>query len=267
VRFAKWHGLGNDYLLIERADAGRPLDPATVRRLCDVHVGIGADGVLEVVDVDASRAEVVVWNPDGSTAELSGNGTRIAARWLARRSGVDEVVIAVGERQVVSRCLGGAEVEQRLGIVAVGPPEFLDLAGESVEMTPVSIGNPHAVIRREPDRDELLRLGPLVETNPRFPDRTNVQLIRVDGRSEITVGVWERGAGETPSSGTSACAAAAASIANGWCESPILVHLPGGDLRVAIGEGWQTVLTGPAREICTGELSPELLADIAADGR
>jgi diaminopimelate epimerase len=264
VRFAKWHGLGNDYLLIERADAGRPLEPPLVRRLCDVHVGIGADGVLEIVQVEGARAEVVIWNPDGSTAELSGNGTRIVARWLARRSGSAEVVVAVGEREVVARQLAGLEMEQRLGPVTVEPREVVDVAGENVELTPVSVGNPHAVIRREPERAELLRLGPLVETHARFPGRTNVQLVRVDGPSELTVRVWERGAGETPASGTSACAAAAAAIANGWCRSPVLVHLPGGDLRAAINDGWQATLTGPAQEICVGEISQELLADVRA---
>lgn len=260
MRFAKWHGLGNDYLLIERADVVRPLDPELVRRLCDVHVGVGADGVLEIVDVDGARAEIVIWNPDGSTAELSGNGTRIAARWLVRRSGATEVVVAVGDRQVAARSLGGLDVEQRLGRVDVGAPETLTVAGAKLEFTPVSVGNPHAVVRREPDRGTLLRLGPALESHPRFPQRTNVQLVRVDGRSDLTVAVWERGAGETPASGTSATAAAAAAIANGWCQSPISVHLPGGDLTVAIDDGWEATLTGPAEEICTGELSRELLA-------
>ena len=100
MRFSKWHGLGNDYLLVERADVGVPLEAGLVRRLCDYHVGIGSDGILEVLAVEGRRAEIVIWNPDGSTAELSGNGTRIAARWLARRSGADDVVIAVGPREV-----------------------------------------------------------------------------------------------------------------------------------------------------------------------
>ena len=113
-----------------------------------------------------------------------------------------------------------------------------------------------AVIRREPDRDELLRLGPLVERHERFPERTNVQLVRVDGPNDLTVGVWERGAGETLSSGTSAVAASAAAVANGWCESPVMVHLAGGDLHVELADGRAT-LTGPAEEICTIELAEE----------
>jgi len=253
VRFAKWHGLGNAYLLLERKDAGAPLDAARVTRLCDPHVGVGADGVVEVVAVDGPRAEVVIWNPDGSTAELSGNGTRIAARWLARQSGASEVTIAVGGREVAARMRAGLDVEQELGEIQADGPESLEVDGERLEITPVWVGNPHAVVRREPARDDLLRLGPLLERHPRFPERTNVQLARVDGRHDVTAAVWERGAGETRSSGTSACAVAAAAIANGWCESPVTVHLPGGDLLVAIAGGRAT-LTGPAEEICVGEL-------------
>lgn len=259
MRFSKWHGLGNDYLLIERADVGRPLAPSLVRRLCDYHFGIGSDGILEVVSTEGPRAEIVIWNPDGSTAELSGNGTRIAARWLARRAGADEVRIAVGPREVVARMCGGLQVEMEMGPVEVGPVESLEVDGTSLEFTPVSVGNPHAVIRREPDRADLLRLGPLLENHPRFPQRTNVQLVRVDSRREATVGVWERGAGETLSSGTSACAVAAAAVANGWCESPVTIHLAGGDLLVELDERLHARLTGPAQEICRGEVAEELL--------
>ena len=262
MRFSKWHGLGNDYLLIERADVGRPLEPALVRRLCDYHLGIGSDGILEVLAADGSRAEIVIWNPDGSTAELSGNGTRIAARWLARRSGVDEVAVAVGDREVVARMRGGLEVETEMGSVEVGETETLAIDGTELEFTPVSVGNPHAVIRRDPERTELLRLGPLVENHGRFPARTNVQLVHVDSPNETTVGVWERGAGETLSSGTSAVAVAAAAVANGWCESPVTVHLVGGDMRVDLDQGLNARLTGAAQEICVGEVSPELLEDV-----
>ena len=256
MRLEKWHGLGNDYLLVERAELAAPLTPEQVRRICDYHFGVGSDGILEVVAADGDRADVVIWNPDGSTAELSGNGTRIAARWLARRSGAGEVRITVGPREVTARMREGAEVETDVGTVEVGAIETIDVDGEDVDFTPVSVGNPHAVIGREPDRTELLRLGPLVETHERFPDRTNVQLVRVDGPHEIAVGVWERGAGETLSSGTSSVAAAAAAVANGWCESPVTVHLAGGDLLVELRDG-EARLTGPAEEICRVELAEE----------
>jgi len=262
--FSKWHGLGNDYLLVERADATPALDAALVRRLCDQHVGVGSDGILEVVTVDGTRAQIVIWNPDGSQAEMSGNGTRIAARWLARRADADEVRISVGPREVTARIRGGFEVETDMGAVEVGPLEALEVDEARLDFTPVSVGNPHAVIVREPDRAELLRLGPLVESHPRFPERTNVQLVRIDSAREATAGVWERGAGETLSSGTSAVAVAAAAVANGWCESPVTVHLAGGDLVVALDERFHARLTGSAQEICRGEVSEELLADLAS---
>ena len=256
MKLSKWHGLGNDYLLVERGELPLPLTPDRVKRICDYHFGVGSDGILEVVSADGDRADVVIWNPDGSMAELSGNGTRIAARWLARRSGEDEVRILVGPRLVVARMHGERDVEQAMGRVEVGAPESIDVDGEAVELTPVSVGNPHAVIQRLPDRAELLRLGPLVEHHERFPERTNVQLARVDGDHDLTVGVWERGAGETLSSGTSAVAASAAAVANGWCESPVTVHLAGGDLRVELARD-EATLTGPAEEICTVELAED----------
>jgi diaminopimelate epimerase len=256
MKLSKWHGLGNDYLLVEREGLAAPLTAEQVRRICDYHFGVGSDGILEVVSADGDRAELVIWNPDGSTAELSGNGTRIAARWLARRGGVNEVWITVGPREVAARMRDGAEVETDMGAVEVGEPETISVEGEQVELTTVSVGNPHAVVRREPERAELLRLGPLVETHERFPERTNMQLIRVDSPHELTVGVWERGAGETLSSGTSAVAVSAAAVANGWCESPVTVHLAGGDLLVELSGGGAR-LTGPAEEICTIELAEE----------
>jgi diaminopimelate epimerase len=263
MRFSKWHGLGNDYLLIERSELDAPLEGRTVRRLCDYHLGVGSDGILEVVSAQGPRAELVIWNPDGSTAELSGNGTRIAARWLARRSGADEVTVSVGPRTVVARMRDGLEVETEMGPVEVGQPERLAVDGTELEFTPVSVGNPHAVIRHDPERAELLRLGPLVESHARFPERTNVQLVRIDSAREATVGVWERGAGETLSSGTSAVAVAGASVANGWCQSPVTIHLAGGDLLVELDERLHARLTGPAQEICRGEVAEELLAELA----
>jgi diaminopimelate epimerase len=251
MRFSKWHALGNAYLLVERAEAGRPLGPGDARALCDPHVGVGADGVLEIVEVTGPEARVVVWNPDGSRAELSGNGARIAALWLARRSGVAFPRLRLGDRMVSGR-VDGEDVEVDLGSADVGRPEALVVGGERLEFTPVSVGNPHAVLRRDPVRDDLLRLGPLVERHERFPDRTNVQLVRVDGPNDLQVLVWERGVGETSSSGSSAAAAAAAAVAHGWCETPVHVHLPGGALEVDIREG-RAVLRGPAVEIARGE--------------
>jgi diaminopimelate epimerase len=254
MKLSKWQALGNDYLLVERAELTQPLTPDRVRHLCDYHYGVGSDGLLEIMSTDGARAEVRIWNPDGSTAELSGNGVRIVAAWLARRSGADRVAIRVGSRAVEAAVGADGNIALNVGPVEVGESETLDLGDERVEFTPVSVGNPHAVVRREPERGELLRLGPRIERHSRFPDRTNVQLVRVDGPHDLTVGVWERGAGETLSSGTSSVAAAAASIANGWCESPVHVHLPGGDLLVELDVDGRARLTGPAEEICRVEL-------------
>jgi diaminopimelate epimerase len=256
MQFSKWHGLGNDYLLVERAELAFPLTPERVQKICDYHFGVGSDGIVEVLSADRDSAEVAIWNPDGSTAELSGNGTRIAARWLARRKGVGQVRIRVGPREVVATMRDGRNVETEMGAVEVGEREPLQVDGKQLEMVPVSVGNPHAVIQYAPDHDEFLRLGPAVENHERFPQRTNVQFARIDGPHDVTAAVWERGAGETLSSGTSAVAVASAAVHHGWCESPVTVHLQGCDLLVEF-DGSQARLVGPAEEICQVELSEE----------
>jgi diaminopimelate epimerase len=248
VRFSKWHALGNSYLVVERPEAG-PLTPERVQRLCSVETGIGSDGVLEVTSRHGTEAAVTIWNPDGSVAEMSGNGVRIAARWLALEAGANEVTIETAGRRVEARMVDLLDADTDVGEVSVGEPELV----EGVELTTASLGNPHAVIRLEnPTRDDLLRLGPLLETHPRFPQRTNVQLVRVDGRHALTVLVWERGAGETTASGSSSVAAAAVAVARGWCDSPVTVHLPGGDLHVRIEDG-RAWLTGPAERVAWGK--------------
>jgi diaminopimelate epimerase len=259
MRLSKWHGLGNDYLLLEQSEPALELTPERVTKLCDYHFGVGSDGIVEIVRMAGDEVEIKIWNPDGSLAELSGNGVRIAARWLARRNARAVVRVKVVERVIEAHMLGGLEVEMEMGEVTVGAPEKLDLGAEEIEFIPVSVGNPHAVIRREPERSELLRLGPLVERHPRFPERTNVQLLYVDSPHEITVAVWERGAGETLSSGSSSVAAASAAIVQGWCESPVTVHLVGGDLHVSLSPELKATLVGEAQEICSIVLSPELL--------
>ncbi len=260
MRFSKWHALGNAYLLIERGETGAPLTPEQARALCDARTGVGADGVLEVLTSNGTDATVLIWNPDGSLAEMSGNGTRIAAAWLAHRTGASEVRVRVGERSVRALVRDDGLVEQELGKVEAGPPETLDVAGERLQVTPASVGNPHAVVRLAHDRADLLRLGPLLERHRRFPERTNVQLVEVEDPHTLRVSVWERGAGETASSGSSAVAAAAAAIRNGWCQSPVTVRLPGGELLVEIDGDLRARLTGPAVEICRGELSDLELA-------
>jgi diaminopimelate epimerase len=232
MKFSRWRAAGNEYLLAERSELGEPLTPEGVRE----EVG-NSDGILEVVSADGAEAEIVIWNPDGSMAEMSGNGTRIAARWLAERSGADEVRIRVGPREVTARMLGG-EVEQDLGPVEVYERERV--AG--LEVTAVSVGNPHAVVVGDPD--DIALVGPLLETHPRYPERTNVQVARIDGPGRVTARVWERGVGETRSSGTSAVAVAA--VTHG--EGDVVVSFPGGDLRVRLEDG-RAWLTGPAERV------------------
>ena len=232
MRSSKWHALGNTYVVVEPDESG-PLGPSHARELSR-----NADGVIEVVSAGDDELEIVIWNPDGSQAELSGNGSRIAAAWLSERTGARSISVLVGSRKVAARVLENGEIEQALGEVEVGPPEVL----EGITFVPVSVANPHAVVLGDPS--EIERLGPLLETHERFPNRTNVQVVRVDGPGEVTARVWERGVGETRSSGTSAVAVAAATHADG----DVLVHFPGGDLRVRL-EGRRAYLTGPAERV------------------
>lgn len=254
MRFSKWHALGNSYVLVEREAVGRPVDPELACRLSDVRYGIGSDGLLEVLAADGAAAEIVIWNPDGSVTEFSGNGTRIAAAWLARRADAPQVTISVSGRRYPAVVRDDGTVGMGVGEVEVGEIETVEVGGEQVELTAVSVGNPHAVVRTDGGREAILRLGPRLERHQRFPDRTNVQVIRVDGLHDVTAHVWERGAGLTSASGSSAVAVASAAVTNGWCESPVAVHMPGGDLRVELDDENRTTLVGPAEEICVGEL-------------
>ena len=229
MRSSTWHAHGNTYLLLESNEL-------TSERA--IELARGTDGIVQVVAVDGPRADIVIWNPDGSTAELSGNGVRIAARWLAEEAGADEVRIRVGRREVVARLRPEGLVETDLGPVRVGPREAVD----GVELVIVDVGNPHAVVMGDPD--EITRLGPLLETHGRFPNRTNVQVARVEEPGVVTARVWERGVGETTASGTSAVAVAAATHGEG----EVTVRFPGGDLFVRLAGGRATLI-GPAERV------------------
>jgi diaminopimelate epimerase len=221
-----WIAQGNSYLV---ADGEEPLTPERVRD------AVGeTDGILEVFRHGDDWLEIAIWNPDGSRAEMSGNGTRIAARWLAAQTGAAAVTVRVGPREVRARMLEGDLVEQDLGEVRVGEPEEVD----GVRLVTVDVGNPHAVIDGDPS--DLPLLGPRIEVHPRFPQRTNVQVARQVEPGVIEARVWERGAGETLSSGSSAVAVAAA-----LGVSPAVIRFPGGDLEVRLEDG-RAFLTGPA---------------------
>ncbi len=221
---SRWDAQGNIYLVTEEA-----LTPDAVR----AEVG-DADGILEVFRFGDDWLEIAIWNPDGSRAEMSGNGTRIAARWLAEQTGATAVEVRVGERVVGARMLDDVRVEQDLGEVVVSAPE--EAAG--IRFVAVDVGNPHAVVDGDPA--DLLSIGPVLEVHERFPRRTNVQVARVVADGEIEARVWERGVGETASSGSSAVAVAAA-----FGMSPAAIRFPGGELAVRF-EGRRAFLTGPA---------------------
>jgi len=223
MRSSRWHAHGNVYLVTEGEEY--ELDP-------------GLDGVVQILEVEGDEVEIAIVNPDGSRAEMSGNGTRIAAAWLMERTGSAAAYVHVGPRVVTVRRAGERLYESDLGAVEVGPRETV----EGIELTPVSVGNPHAVVEGDPE--DLPRIGPFLEAHPRFPNRTNVQVVRVDAPGEVTARVWERGVGETTASGSSAVAVAAATHGEG----EIVVHFPGGDLHVSLRDGRAT-LTGPAERI------------------
>jgi diaminopimelate epimerase len=228
MRSSRWQAQGNVYLVSESS----PLSAE------DILSAVGdADGVLEILSSGQDAVSIRIWNPDGSQAEMSGNGTRIAARWLAARTGAGQVTVRVGPREVVATMLADGLVEQDLGEVTVGAKE--EVAG--IVLTPVDVGNPHAVVEGDPA--ELPRIGSVLETHSRFPNRTNVQVARRIGKHEIEARVWERGVGETGSSGSSAVAVAAA-----LGVSPVTVHFPGGNLLVRLEHG-RAFLTGPAEEL------------------
>jgi diaminopimelate epimerase len=191
-----------------------------------------------VLAVEGDDVTIGIVNPDGSRAEMSGNGTRIAAAWLMSRTGSTTARVHVGPRTVEVRKREDGLYESEFEQVDVGKPELVD----EVELTPVVVGNPHAVVLGDPNR--IGELGPRIETHARFPERTNVQVVRVDGPGEVTARVWERGVGETTASGTSAVAVAAATHRDG----EVLVHFPGGDLRVRLA-GNRAWLTGPAEPL------------------
>jgi diaminopimelate epimerase len=221
---SRWDAQGNIYRVTEES-----MTPDLVRAEVD-----GADGIIEVFRKGDDWVEIGIWNPDGSRAEMSGNGTRIAARWLAVQTGAERVTVRVGEREVPTRMLGGDFVEQDLGRVAVGAPE----EASGIAFVAVDVGNPHAVVEGDPA--QLPHVGPLLEVHERFPRRTNVQVARAIADDVIEARVWERGAGETASSGSSAVAIAAV-----FGISPVTVRFPGGDLGVRF-EDERAYLTGPA---------------------
>ncbi len=261
LRFAKAHGLGNDFLLVEArlAPAGAA---AWARRLCERHVGIGADGVLLYERRAGDRIGMRLINADGSDAEISGNGLRCVAAWGVRQGLVaaDHVVeTAAGPRAVSVVALEGARyrIQTDLGVPRQTGPldEPLEVGGRSWPVTTTSMGNPHCAlfVDAPPDDATLFRLGPAVERHPRFPERTNVEFVSVLSRDAIQVRFWERGAGHTRSSGTGSASAAAAAILHGRVDRRLAVRCEGGTLDVEWPEGGSLRQTGEVELVAEGE--------------
>lgn len=258
------HGLGNDYLVADPAELPFVVSPERVRLLCDRHHGVGSDGLLLLNGMTGLR----IFNPDGSEAEKSGNGLRIFARWLHDTGRIAsrhfEVRLMEGEAEVEVHPDGSVSVD-------MGQPSFrtdvsvLELEGTRLEVTALSLGNPHCVaFRRELDVTELRRLGPLIERHPAFPNRTNVQFARVQDRGGVELLIWERGAGETQASGSSACAVVVAAHRRGLVDSEVIARMPGGDLSVRVEGDGRIFQRGPVVEVARITLSQDLIGQLQA---
>jgi diaminopimelate epimerase len=273
LKFEKWQALGNDYLIVERRDLPFDLTPARIRRLCEPHMGVGSDGVL-LLDEPAERgfvASLRIFNPDGSEAELSGNGAREAIMYLRRSGWTDSdtfsIETAAGEIRPTITGPDTCRVDMgRAKLVSdaypSGGPDGTGTVGE-FRFQHVSIGNPQCAIEVTEGLEDLdlQTLGPPIESDPLFPSRTNVSFWRADGPGVITARIFERGVGETLSSGTGASGAAVAYVLKGG-ESPVTVHLDGGDLAVEVGEDLHVTLTGWAKRVYAATLSDEFTEEL-----
>jgi len=273
MRFEKWTALGNDYLIVEAAALPWEPSPARIRRLCDPHFGVGADGVLLLTPVEEPDyvAELRIFNPDGSEAGLSGNGAREAVMYL-RRAGwtdADEFTILTKAGPITPTIRSERECTLEMGQAATTSDDFpdgrpdgrgeIEAGGRTWRFQHVSIGNPQCAIEvgGELESLDLSAIGPDIENNPFFPNRTNVSFFRVN-RNRVRARIFERGVGETLSSGTGASGAAVAAHLAG-APSELTVELDGGELSVEIGEGLAVRLTGRAEPLYAGLLSQELV--------
>ncbi len=278
MRFEKWQALGNDYVIVEERELPFELTPARVRVMCAPHTGIGSDGVLLISETAGDAvAEVRIFNPDGSEAELSGNGVRQAVMYLRRSGWTDDdafvVRTAAGdvrpriEGDLCTLDIGSARLRAESDY-----PEGSDDGrgtvssdGREFEFQFVQVGNPQVSIEVPDGLDELDlgRYGPEIERNELFPNRTNVSFWRRSGDAEIRARIFERGVGETMSSGTGATGAAVAAVLRG-VDSPVTVLLDGGELVVEVDEDMHVNLTGWARPVYAGTLSEEFLKELNA---
>lgn len=278
MKLWKYSALGNDYLVAHDAWPAQPDMGGAVRRICDRHHGVGADGILvRIPGVEGKSFALRIFNPDGTEAEKSGNGLRIFARYLW------DTQCVASERFTVTTLGGDVECRVHPGgnmitcemgrvrfdsqvIPVAGPPrevlcEKMTVNGREIEFSAATIGNPHCVLLRDRVSEADTRaLGPLIENEARFPRRTNVQFVQVLDRRTIRMEIWERGAGYTLASGSSSCAAAAVVCRLGLCDRSVTVHMPGGPLAIEIDNGFEVRMTGPVVKVFECEVENHLVA-------
>jgi diaminopimelate epimerase len=276
LAYTKYHALGNDYLVIDPKNLTSALTPQQIRTICHRNFGIGSDGILEgPLPSKMAQFGLRIFNPDGSEAEKSGNGLRIFSRYLWDKKLVKSEEFSVETPGGVAR----ATVMQRGKIVRVemgrvsfwsdeipvaGPRrevinEPIHLRGERYNFCAATIGNPHCVLPMPKISSEMAKwIGPLLETHLRFPNRTNVQLMKVIDRNNIQIEIWERGAGYTLASGSSSSAAAAVAHRLGLVDRKVGVHMPGGTIEIQIGEDYSILMTGGVTKVAEGVISKEM---------
>ena len=276
IPFYKYHALGNDYIVLDPSEAGESFSEDSIRLICHRNFGIGSDGILLGPMFDTQgQIELKIFNPDGSQAEKSGNGLRIFTRYLWDKKILDRDHVAIQTAggmvkarifdpgKLISVEMGKVSFNSRL-IPVEGPErevvnEKMEVKGRSLEFCAATIGNPHCVIlKSEISADEAKQLGPMIEKEPRFPNRTNVQFLKILDRSNIQIEIWERGAGYTLASGSSSSAAAAVAYRLGLCDNQIEVHMPGGKIDIELTREFEVTMTGPVTRVAEGVIHPEL---------
>ncbi len=260
IPFVKASACGNDFLLVDAADIEDPLAPADraglTQRMCDRHDGVGADGVEWMYPHPAADVEIRLINADGSEAEISGNGTRCVAAYICAERGQEKITIQTGAGLktcvLTERSESEYEFEAEMGEAVVGAELAVRLGTGEVRGIPVSMGNPHYVVFVPQFAEDWRTAAAEIQRRPEFTHGVNVEMVLVDGKHDVTVRFFERGVGETQSSGTGSCASAVAAMAAGRAESPVRVHAPGGTQTVR-QEGKSVFLRGTARLVCRGE--------------
>jgi diaminopimelate epimerase len=277
LEFTKMHGIGNDFVVVDCLKADAPTPEAIQKvavRLCDRHFGVGSDGVILVLPGTADTDFTMrMFNPDGSEAEMCGNGIRCFARFAREAGYTDKSVVRVSTLAgvMVLEAVGAEGVKVDMGtpgldradLPMMGEPgpvlgEPVDVDGDTFALTGVSMGNPHVIFFVDDATDDLInRVGPKLEKHLLFPRRTNVHAVQILADDEIKMLTWERGAGRTLACGTGACACAVASALNGKTGRRVLAHLPGGDLLIEWEENGPVTMTGPATFVFRGSMSFE----------